>query len=179
MENSKDKKGLIQVYTGDGKGKTTASIGLAIRAISYDSKVCFITFFKPRHIFEQGQGRILRKLGIDVYNLIPEKLHSYRKRGFEKGRNRCLELLSFIEKIFKENYDLLILDEMNIVLREKFLKDKEILNLLQKKPKELEIVLTGRGASKLLIERADLVSKIMKIKHPFDKGIKERRGIDG
>lgn len=179
MENLKDKKGLIQVYTGDGKGKTTASIGLAIRAISYDFKVCFITFFKPRHIFEQGQGRILRKLGIDVYNLIPEKLHSYRKRGFEKGRKRCLESLSFIKKIFKENYDLLILDEMNIVLREKFLKDEEILNLLQKKPKELEIVLTGRQASKLLIERADLVSEIRKIKHPFDKGIKERRGIDG
>jgi len=179
MENLKDKRGLIQVYTGNGKGKTTASIGLAIRAISYDFKVCFITFFKPRHIFEQGQGKILRKLGIDVHNLIPEKLHSYRKQGFEKGRKRCLELLSFIKKIFEKNYDLLILDEMNIILREGYLKDEEILNLLKKKPKELEVVLTGRQASQLLIERADLVSEIKKIKHPFDEGIKERKGIDG
>lgn len=173
------KKGLIQVYTGDGKGKTTASIGLAIRAISYGFKVCFITFFKPRKIFEQGQGRILRKLGIKVHNLIPERLHSYRKRGFKQARERCLEILTFIERVFEENYDLLILDEMNIVLREGYLKDVEILGLVKRKPKGLEVVFTGRGARETLIEKADLVSDIRKIKHPFDKGIKERKGIDG
>lgn len=172
------KTGLVQVYTGDGKGKTTASIGLAIRALSYNFKVCFITFFKPHNIFEKGQGRLLRKYGVDVQNLIPEKLHLYKKRGFTEGRKRCLKLLYFIENILK-NYDLLILDEMNIVLRGGYLKDEEILNLLKKKPKKLEIVFTGRGASQKLIEEADLVSEIKKIKHPYDKGIKERKGIDG
>lgn len=173
------KKGLIQIYTGDGKGKTTAAIGLAIRALSYDFKVCFITFFKPHDIFEQGQGKILRKLGIDVHNLIPQKLHSYKRRGFEKGRKRCLELLSFIKEIFEKNYDLVILDEINIILREGYLKDEEILNLLKKKPRGLEVVLTGRQAPQMLIQRADLVSEIRKIKHPHDLGIRERKGIDG
>lgn len=173
------KKGLIQIYTGDGKGKTTAAIGLAVRSRSYNFKVCFITFFKPQGIFERGQGRILRNLGIDVYNLIPEKLHIFRKKRFEKGRKICLDLLHFIEKTFCKDYDLLILDEMNIVLREGYLKNEEILSLAEKKPKNLEIVFTGRGASQALVERADLVSEIKKLKHPFDRGIKERRGIDG
>lgn len=172
------KKGLIQVYTGDGKGKTTAAIGLSIRAVSHNFNVCFITFFKPQDIFEQGQGKVLRSLGIDVYNLIPEKLHVFKKRDFEKGGKRCLELFSFIKKLLK-NYDLLILDEMNIVLREEYLKREEILNLLKKKPTALEIVFTGRAAPSWLIEKADLVSEIKKIKHPFDKGMKEREGIDG
>lgn len=171
-------KGLIQVYTGDGKGKTTAAIGLSIRAVSHDFKVCFITLLKPQDIFEQGQGKVLRSLGIDVYNLIPEKLHVFKKRDFEKGRKRCLELFFSIEKILK-NYDLLILDEMNIILREEYLKKEEILSLLKKKPNALEIVFTGRAAPNWLIKKADLVSEIKKIKHPFDKGIKERKGIDG
>ena len=172
-------EGLIQVYTGNGKGKTTASIGLAVRAISYNHKVCFATFFKPSEIFEKGQGQTLRKLGIDVHILIPEKLHSYKKAGFDKGRKRCLELLHFIEQLFENNYDLLILDEMNIVLREGYINDKEILSLLEKKPNKLEIVFTGRGAPQSLIDAADLVSQVRKIKHPFDKGLKEREGIDG
>ncbi|MBA7698490.1 Corrinoid adenosyltransferase [subsurface metagenome] len=172
-------KGLIEVYCGDGKGKTTASLGLAIRAIAYNFKVCFIAFFKPRDIFEQGQGKVLRKLGIEVHDLIPIKLHAYRKMGFDEGRKRCLEALSFIEEIFQKDYDLLILDEMNIVLQEGYLRKEDILRFLEKKPKRLEIVFTGRGAPQWLIERADLVSEIRKIKHPFDQGIKERKGIDG
>lgn len=172
-------KGLIEVYCGDGKGKTTAAIGLAIRAISHGFKVCFIIFFKPRVIFEQGQGKTLRRLGIEVHNLIPVKLHSYRKMGFEKGRKKFLKALSFIEKISQKDYDLLILDEMNIVLREGYLRKEEILRFLEKKSKRLEIVFTGRGAPQWLIERAELISEIRKIKHPFDQGIKEREGIDG
>ena len=171
--------GLIQIYTGDGKGKTTAAIGLAIRAIAHNFKVCFITFFKPRDIFDKGQGRVLKNLGIDVHILITEKLHVYKKKGFNNGRKKCLDLLRFIEKKFLKNCDLLILDEMNIVLREGYLKDEEILNFIKKRPKNLEIVFTGRGAPESLIEIADLVSEIKKIKHPFDKGIKERNGIDG
>ncbi len=172
-------KGLIEVYYGNGKGKTTASLGLAVRAIAYNFKVCFITFFKPRDIFEQGQGKVLKRLGIEVHDLIPVKLHSYKKMGFEKGRKKCLKALSFIEGTFQKDYDLLILDEMNIVLREGYLGKKEILRFLEKKPEGLEIVFTGRGAPQWLIERADLVSEIRKIKHPFDQGIKERKGIDG
>lgn len=172
-------KGLIEVYCGDGKGKTTAAIGLAIRAISHGFKVCFIIFFKPRDIFEQGQGRVLKKLGIEVHNLIPVKLHSYRKMGFEKGRKKFLKALSVIDEISRKDYDLLILDEMNIVLREGYLRKEEILRFLEKKPKRLEIVFTGRGAPQWLTERADLVSEIRKIKHPFDQGLKEREGIDG
>ncbi|MBN1384252.1 MAG: cob(I)yrinic acid a,c-diamide adenosyltransferase [Elusimicrobia bacterium] len=173
------KKGLIQIYTGNGKGKTTAAIGLAVRAVSRGLKVCFITFFKPNHIFEPGQGKLMRSTGVDVYNLIPEKLNSYEKKGFKKCRKKCLDLLLFIEKTFYTNYGLLILDEMNIILKMGYIKNKEILNFIERKPEKTEIVFTGRYAPQSLIKKAHLVSEIKKIKHPYDTGIKERKGIDG
>lgn len=111
--------------------------------------------------------------------MIPEKLINFRKIELAKARKRCLEVLTFIEEVFSKGYDLLVLDEMNIVLREGYIKDGEILNLIEKKPETMEMVITGRGAPESLIKRADLVSEINKIKHPYDTGIKERRGIDG
>lgn len=173
------RKGLIQVYTGNGKGKTTAAIGLAVRAISHNHKVCFVTFFKPKKIFDGGQGKLLKTIGVEVHNLIYEKLHIYKKRGLKEGRKKCLDLLCFIEKKFYRNYDLLILDEMNIILKEGYIKTGEILDFIRRKPKNLEIVFTGRYAPKALTATADLVSEIKKIKHPYDTGIKEREGIDG
>lgn len=174
-----DNKGLIQIYTGDGKGKTTAAVGLSIRAISHGLRVCYIFFHKDPERWGYGELKILQKLGIDVFGFAKKHPHFFENVNDEDMREECLEALNFIRNISQQNeYDILILDEINISLRDGFLKEEEVLHLLNSKPENLEIVLTGRGCPMKLIEKADLVSEIKNIKHPFDKGIKGREGIE-
>jgi cob(I)alamin adenosyltransferase len=179
------KQGLIQIYTGDGKGKTTAAVGQAVRAIGQGLKVCYISFFKNPRMWGYGEIGILKKLGADVYHFAGD----WRKgdcpffRGLspflrKQIRAECLKALGLITEIFKKNYDLIVLDEINIALKGGFLKENELLFFLRKKPKSLEVVLTGRGAVQQLIRKASLVTEMKKIKHPFDKGIKARKGIE-
>ncbi len=172
-------KGLIHIYTGDGKGKTTAAVGLSVRAISHGLKVCYIFFHKDPDKWGYGELKILKKLGIDVFGFAKKHPHFFENVNDEEMRQECLEALNFIRNINQQNeYDILILDEINISLRDGFLKEEEVLHLLNSKPENLEIVLTGRGCPMKLIEKADLVSEIKNIKHPFDKGIKGREGIE-
>ena len=176
------KQGLIQIYTGDGKGKTTAAIGQAVRALGHNLRVCYISFFKDPEKWGYGEKGMLRKWGVDTFHLLGKGdcpyfwglSHFSRKRV----RQECLKALGFIIEIFKKDYDLLILDEINIALRDGFLKEDEILFLLKEKPKSLEIILTGRGATPQLIKKAHLVTEMKKIKHPFDKRIRSRKGIE-
>ncbi len=173
------RKGLIQVYTGDGKGKTTAAIGLACRAFGHNSKVCYIYFHKDPKRRGCGERRGLKKLGVDVFGFAKKHPHFYKNINPEDIRHECLEGIKFIKKIYQEKkYDILILDEINISLRDGFLKEKEILEVLEKKPENLELILTGRNATKRIIEKADLVSEIKKIKHPYDSGLKGRKGVE-
>jgi len=171
-------KGLIEVYTGDGKGKTTAVIGLACRAIGHNLKVCYIYFHKNPERWSYGEFKILEKIGIDVFGFAKE--HPYfDKVEKEKLREECLKGIKFIKKIYKEKkYDVIICDEILISLRDGFLKEEEIIKIMEKKPENVELVLTGRIATEKIIEKADLVSEIKKIKHPYDKGIKSREGIE-
>ncbi|MFB0526830.1 MAG: cob(I)yrinic acid a,c-diamide adenosyltransferase [bacterium] len=173
-----EKKGLIQIYTGDGKGKTTASIGQAIRAKGHKFKVCFVYFFKNLKDFHYGEVEVLKGLGIEIVSLVPRHPHFYKNIPPEGLREECLKALESIKEIFEKNYDMIILDEILIALRDRFLKEEEILQLLEKKPESLEIILTGRGATRKIIERAALVTEMKKIKHPFHRGVKERRGIE-
>lgn len=173
------KKGLIQIYTGDGKGKTTSAVGLAVRAIGQGLKVCYIYFHKNPDKWGYAEQKILEKLGVKIFGFAKEHPFCDKKVSLESIRNECLKGLEFIKEIFRQKkYDILILDEVNISLRDGFLKEEEIINLLKMKPKSMELVLTGRGATKKLKEIADLVSEIKNIKHPFDKGIKGRKGIE-
>lgn len=168
------KKGLIQVYTGDGKGKTTAVVGLACRARGHNLKICYIYFHKDLERRE-GEHVILQKLGVDVFHFAKDF------KGVDPSgiRKECLRGLEFVKKLYQEDkYDILILDEILISLRDEFLKEGEILELLDAKPQNLELILTGRGATQKIIERADLVSKIEKVKHPYDIGINKREGIE-
>jgi cob(I)alamin adenosyltransferase len=171
-------KGLIEVYTGDGKGKTTAVIGLACRAIGHNLKVCYIYFHKNPERWGYGEFKILEKIGIDVFGFAKE--HPYFDKGEkEKLREECLKGIEFIKKIYKEKkYDVIICDEILISLRDSFLKEEEIIKIMEEKPENVELVLTGRIATEKIIEKADLVSEIKKIKHPYDKGIKSREGIE-
>jgi cob(I)alamin adenosyltransferase len=173
-----EKKGLIQVYTGDGKGKTTASIGQAIRAKGHNFKVCFVYFFKNFKDFRYGEIEVLKELGIETVNFIPHHPHFYKHITVERMREDCLKSLESIEEIFNKGYDLVILDEILIALQDGFLKEKEVLDLLERKPESLELILTGRGATRKIIKKADLVTEMKKIKHPFNQGMKQREGIE-
>lgn len=169
-------RGLIHVYTGSGKGKTSASVGLAARAISHNFKVCYIHFHKG---LKEGEDKILSKLGCDVFYFAKKHPHFDKNVQYEEIRKECLKGLEFIKEIYKENkYNLLILDEINISLKDGFVKEDEIKEILELKPKNLELVLTGRGFPESLIEKVDYVSEIKNIKHPHNKGIEERKGIE-
>ncbi len=173
------KKGLIQVYTGDGKGKTTASVGQAVRAAGHKWKVCFVYLFKNPDDYGYGELEALESLGVRVFGFAQKHPHFYKDISPDEMRRQCLEGVDFIRNLFKEGAcALLIIDEMNIAVRDKFLQEEELLTLLEEKPPELEIILTGRGATERVIEKADLVTSMTKIKHHFDQGIKSREGIE-
>lgn len=171
-------KGLIHIYTGDGKGKTTSSLGIAMRAKGQGLRVCYVHFHKDPERWNYGEYRILGQIGIDTFSFA--KSHPFcNKNSSENIRKGCLQGLDFIKKLYNENkYDILILDEINISVRDGFLKEEEVLEILKTKPENLEIILTGRGATERMIENADYVSEIKEIKHPYSLGIKRRKGIE-
>ena len=175
----KKQTGLIQVYTGDGKGKTTAAVGLACRARGHNLNVCYVSFHKDPKKWGYGEHRILKKIGVAVYGFAQKYFCFDKSINADDIRRECLKGMKFIKKIYGEKkYDLLILDEINISVREGFLKESEVLDLMERKPKNLELVLTGRSATKKIIGRADLASGIKEIKHPYGSGIKGRRGVE-
>lgn len=169
-------RGLIHVYTGEGKGKTTAAVGLAVRALGRGWKVCYVSFHKRPGA--SGELASLRKLGADIVHLAPGYPTFDKSVGRDKARKWCVEALGELKKLFRKKYGLLIIDELNIAVRDCFIKPSEVCSLLKKKPASLEIVLTGRGACKELVRMADLVSEIKNIKHPYDKGVPMRKGIE-
>jgi cob(I)alamin adenosyltransferase len=173
------KQGLIQIYTGEGKGKTTAAVGLALRSRGHNLKVGYIFFFKDPKKFGYAEIRLLKKLGVKVFGFARKHPHFYKNIGLNSVRRECLKGINFIKKICRdENYDLLILDEIFISLRDGFLKEKEILEVMNLKPRGMELIMTGRGATNKIIKGADLVSIINKKKHYFDAGVKKRKGIE-
>lgn len=173
------KKGLIHIYTGDGKGKTTASVGQAVRAVGHQWKVCFVYFFKNPDDYGYGELEVLENLGVRVSGFAQKHPHFYKDISPDEMRRQSLEGVDFIRKLFKENTcNLLIIDEINIAVRDKYLKEEELLDLLDEKPPEMELILTGRGATERVIEKADLVTSMTKIKHHFDQGIESREGIE-
>jgi cob(I)alamin adenosyltransferase len=170
----KTKQGLIQIYTGDGKGKTTAALGLALRAAGRGLKVCFIQFCKGETSGEH--------LFIDKYPAF-ELLHPGAGNIFTSPepqlKREAQETLILVEeKIASGRYDFIVLDEINIAVYRGFLTIEQVLTVLDKKPATLELVLTGRYAPVDLVKRADLVTEMLAIKHPFDQGLPARSGIE-
>ena len=168
------KRGLVQVYTGKGKGKTTAAWGQAMRASGQGLKVCVIQFFKGQG---SGEAKMAKRLKLDLYSFCPVHPSFGGKR--EKLKRECREAMASAKKfVMSKKYDLIILDEINVVMRDRFIGVDEVLNLIKKKPKGVELILTGRGAPKKITEAADLVTEMREIKHPYKKGIKGRKGIE-
>ena len=173
------KKGLIQVYTGTGKGKSTAAIGQAVRAAGHGLKVGLISFFKDPEAFGYGEYKSLEKLGIKTFLFAKKHPHFYKELNPDDICQECSRGLEFIEELFRDSsWDMLVLDEINIAIRDSFLKEEEVLSLLEIKPEKLELVLTGRGVTEKIIEKADLVSEVKEVKHPYSQGVKSREGIE-
>ncbi len=170
------RKGYIQVYTGNSKGKTTAAIGLALRAAGAGFRVFIAQFIKKRRTSEH---RALERFS----DLITVKQYG---TGFIKGGRHTRTEKEAVRKGFEEVrdiiasrvYDLVILDEINIATHYDLLSVDELLDLMEKKPVNVELILTGRYADQRIIERADLVTEMKEIKHYYKKGVKARRGIE-
>lgn len=171
----KDNLGLIHIYTGRGKGKTTAALGLALRAAGHNFKIAIIHFMK---IWNYGEVESLRKLGIDLFRYGTTELIDPENPSpvdFEQAN----KALSKAEELIKNGgYDILILDEITVAIDFKLIPLKRVVDLLEKKVDNLELVLTGRTCPKELFEKADLISRIDEIKHPFQKGLVARKGIE-
>lgn len=174
-------KGLIYIVTGDGKGKTTASFGLALRAAGHGWKTLVVQFLKNGS-WQSGEVDYITKHipEIDVISCgggfvgiaHDNKPHSHHL----KKAQQALKLMA--QKLQKGDYQLLILDEINIAIDLKLIKLFQITKLLRSKPQKLHVVLTGRNAHSSLIKMADMVSEIKNLKHPYDSGHPVQKGID-
>jgi len=171
-------KGLVQIYTGDGKGKTTATFGLTLRAVGHGFRVYIIQFMKGKGGYGELEG---------LKRLQPEcQLEHFGAQGWvHKGEN-IEEHIKEVRKAFMRAEELIISGEWDIVILDEIINaiwfelipESDVLDLLNKKPPHVELVLTGRNASQALIGRADLVTEMVQRKHPFEQGIMARLGIE-
>jgi cob(I)alamin adenosyltransferase len=170
-------RGLVQVYTGEGKGKTSAAFGLALRAMGRGLKVYVIQFIKGG--FDYGELYVVKRLpnlelksfgrGKFVRDLPPKKEDiKLAKEAFELAK----------EVVNGGQHDVVVLDEINVALHLKLLKNEEVVDLIRRKPKHVELILTGRYAPLEVVELADLVTEMKEVKHPFTKGVESRKGIE-
>lgn len=171
------KKAIIQVYTGDGKGKTTAATGLMVRALGQGMKVLLVRFLKPLdppsgelEILQQQPNFDMMTAGLGgVYD---------RNAAVDFARDSAEIFRGASEKIMTGAYDLVVLDEFNNVLHKNYLPLQEALDLLRGRPAGTELVLTGRNAPAEVLELAQLVTRMEKVKHPFEDGLPARQGIE-
>jgi cob(I)alamin adenosyltransferase len=172
-------KRLVHIYTGHGKGKTTTAVGLAIRALGHGFKVAYLYFHKMPEKNGTNEIDMLKKLGATVQGTAQG--HPLFNKDIDTGmlKQEALQGLELIEaKVANEQYDLLILDEVINSVNSGFLAEEQLLAFIDRKPDNLELIMTGRDASEAIIAKADYVSEIKKVKHPYDNNIQAREGIE-
>ena len=176
MENN----GLVIVYTGKGKGKTTAALGMALRAIGHDYKICMIQFIKGSwHYGEMSSSKRLEPefeltaIGKGFVGILDDKTP---KEVHQKIAKEAVEIAK--QKILSEKYNIIILDEINYAVNLGLVNVDDVLDLIKTKPQNVTLVLTGNHANQQVIDAADLVTEMREIKHPFQKGIRAKKGID-
>ncbi len=179
QKNVRTGTGLVHVYCGDGKGKTTTGMGLCVRAAGYGYKVLIYQFMKNNSTSER---KILSQVpNITIVDGLEQEKFSFQMTEQEKQERRAF-YNSQLEKVtslaVQERYDVLFLDEAIYTIRAGLLDEAELLRFLEQKPEGLEVILTGQGPSEALLEQADYVSEIRKIKHPFDWNQPARDGIE-
>jgi cob(I)alamin adenosyltransferase len=175
--SSQLRRGLVQVFTGDGRGKTSAAIGTVVRALGHGLNVYIVFFMKGDYPY--GERSILSRLPnvtmesfgseefIDPTNIRPEEKEK-AKRALAAAR----------EAVLSGDYDLVVLDEVNLAVDFNLIELAEVLKLIEDKPEAVELILTGRRADGGLVKAADLVTEMLKIKHPYDEGIVGREGLE-
>lgn len=174
------KKGYVQVYTGDGKGKTTAAVGLAVRAAGDGLKVIMVQFLKSASTGELNSAELLHP------NFIIKRFEKPRGFFWTLSIDEKLELEKEIEEAYKfcistlseHGCDILILDEVMGALSNKLLNSEQIQDLIALKPDSMELILTGRNAPQSIIDKADLVTEMKQVKHYFKQGVSAREGIE-
>ena len=175
-----NRQGLVIVHTGNGKGKTTAALGLAVRAWGQGLKILIMQFIKGG--WKYGELKSLKKFE-------PEILIQQMGEGFVKKANTADEkenhiklaqnaLVQARKEMLSGKWDMLILDEINYAVKFGLLTVEDVLDLLKDKPQEMHLVLTGREANEKIIDIADLVTEMKEIKHPYQKGIKAQQGVE-
>ena len=175
-----ENKGLLVVYTGNGKGKTTAALGMCVRAAGYKWNICLIQFVKGSWKYGELKGvRMLEPhlelhtVGEGFVGIVDDtKDFSEHREAARKG----VELA--IDKIKSGQYQLVILDELNVALELGLVTQEEVEAILDARGEKQHLVITGRDAADWLIEKADLVTEMTEIKHPYQKGILAQKGID-
>ena len=173
----KNDRGMVQLFTGNGKGKTSAALGAVLRALGHGMKVFIVFFMKGNYPY--GEFSTLSKLSnvdvasfgfrhfTDLANLKPEEIEQAK-----------LALSAARQAMLSGNYDLVVLDEVNVAVNFKLIDVDEVVKLVNDKPPKVELILTGRYADARLIKLADLATEMVKLKHPYDKGVKARKGIE-
>ena len=170
-------KGLLLVHTGHGKGKTTAALGLAMRALGHGLKVCVIQFIKGT--WKYGELEAAKRFDDLLEIHVMGKGFTWQSENLEADKQVAREAWQFArQKIDSDEYALVILDELTYLITYGFVEESEILDALTRRRDDLHIIVTGRGASSALIEAADLVTEMAAVKHPFEHGVKAQKGIE-
>lgn len=179
-ENGGGGGGLVIVYTGGGKGKTTAALGMALRALGHRKRVCMVQFIKGSWKYgEMESSKMLEPdfemiaAGKGFVGIIDDKSP---REDHEKIAGEAVRLAS--EKVRSGAYDIVILDEINYAIDLGLVPVSDVLKILDARPPGVSVVLTGNRAADQIVERADLVTEMREIKHPFKKGIRAKKGID-
>jgi len=170
-------KGLVLVYTGEGKGKSTAAFGQALRAVGNGFQVCIIQFIKGAE--NTGEAKAFARLEDQVEFHVKGSGFTWQIEDKEEAIRTARDAFQFArEKIESDRYDMVILDELTYLLVYDMVSETEVLNMIHNRPERLHLVVTGRGASEKLIDCADLVTEMVSVKHHYEKGIKARKGIE-
>jgi cob(I)alamin adenosyltransferase len=170
----KNGKGLVHVYTGNGKGKSTAALGLAMRAAGQGLKVAFIQFIKGEPC---GEHFFVKQY--KPFEIVQVSVGDSFKKSKKQLSQEAQQTLDYAEQeILSGKYELVILDEIFVATNQGLITIKQVLELLDSKPVSVELVLTGRNAPPEIVQRADLVTEMLMIKHPFTEGTSARRGIE-
>lgn len=170
-------KGLVQVITGEGKGKTSAALGSVVRAVGHGLRVAVIVFMKGDYPY--GEWSVLSGLpNVKIFRFGFRTFTDPRNVKPEEKEQARQAMDAAREAVFGGNFDLVILDEINVATAWKLAELDKVIEIIREKPANVELILTGRYADKQLVELADMVTECLKIKHPYDKGIGARAGFD-
>lgn len=170
-------RGLVEVYTGDGKGKTSAALGVALRAVGHGLRVHVIFFMKGD--FPYGEQRALEQLPGASFECFGSQHFVDPRVVKEEEKEEAQRALEAARRAMESGqYDVLVLDEVNVASAWKLVDIEEVMELIERKPEDLELILTGRYADPHLVAMADLVTEMIEVKHPLKQGVLARQGID-